>query len=99
MKRAIRRIKTVFLEFECLWLQRVGWIPSHHFRRFFYRLAGVKIGKGSTIHTRAIFYNPGNIKIGIDTIVGEGATLDGRDKLSIGNHTDIASEVMIYNAE
>jgi len=25
--------------------------------------------------------------------------LDGRDKLTIGNHVDIATDVMIYNAE
>jgi maltose O-acetyltransferase len=31
--------------------------------------------------------------------VGEKATLDGRARLSIGDHVDIASEVMIYNAE
>ncbi len=99
MKRVIRRIKTIILELECLWLQRVGWVPSHHFRRFFYRLAGIKIGKGSTIHTRAIFYDPRNIKIGKDSIIGEGAVLDGRDKLIIGDHTDFASEVMVYNAE
>ncbi len=74
-------------------------IPSHHVRRFFYRLAGMKIGKGSAIHMNARFYNPGNIVIGKDSIVGEGAVLDGRDKLIIEDHVDIASSVMIYNAE
>lgn len=59
----------------------------------------MKIGKGSAIHTGARFYNPGNISIGEDSIIGEGAVLDGRDKLKIGNHVDIASEVMIYNCE
>jgi len=76
-----------------------GNVPSHHFRRFIYRLGGMKIGKGSTIHTGAKFYNAKNIRIGEDTIVGEDAVLDGRDKLIIGDHVDIASEVMIYNAE
>src|SRR5581483_1613814 len=32
-------------------------------------------------------------------IIGEGVVLDGRDELTIGNHVDIASEVMIYNGE
>jgi len=59
----------------------------------------MKIGNGSTIHTGARFYNPRNIEIGDDSIVGEGAVLDGRDTLIIGNHVDIASEVMIYNSE
>ncbi|KKP60629.1 MAG: acetyltransferase (isoleucine patch superfamily), partial [Candidatus Roizmanbacteria bacterium GW2011_GWC2_34_23] len=77
----------------------VGLVPSHCCRRFFYRLAGIKIGKGSAIHTGARFYDPRNICIGEDSIIGEGVVLDGRDLLTIGNHVDIASEVMIYNSE
>lgn len=99
MKRIIRRINTIFLESEVFLLHIVGYVPLHIVRRLFYRLGGVKIGKGSTIHMGAKFYNPFNIVIGEDTIVGEGVVLDGRDKLVIGNHVDIASEVMIYNAE
>ncbi len=93
------RTVNIFLEFEILLLHIIGYIPMHHIRRFFYRLAGVKIGKGSTIHTGARFYNPRNIRIGEDSIVGEGAVLDGRGKLSIGSHVDIATEVMIYNCQ
>lgn len=76
-----------------------GHVPSHHFRRLVYRLGGVSIGKGSTFHTEIKFYNGHNITIGNDTIVGEGTVLDGRDLLKIGDHVDIASEVMIYNCE
>ncbi len=97
--KVINRIKNIFLEFEVFLLHLVGLIPSHCCRRFFYRLAGIKIGKGSTIHTGARFYDPRNISIGDDSIIGEGVVLDGRDKLIIGNHVDIASDVMIYNSE
>lgn len=47
----------------------------------------------------ARFYNPDNIEIGEDTVIGDHAFLDGRAKLKIGDHVDIASEVMIYNSE
>jgi len=97
--KIIRRLLTIVLEFEVMLLHIVGLIPSHHIRRFFYRLAGIKIGRGSTIHMQARFYDPRNIEIGNDSIIGEGVVLDGRDKLVIGDHVDIASEVMIYNAE
>mgnify|MGYP001150833647 CR=1 FL=1 len=93
------RIFNIFLEFEVFLLHLLGFLPSHHLRRFFYRLAGIKIGKGSTIHMGARFYDPRNIEIGEDSIIGEEVVLDGRDKLIIGNHVDIASEVMIYNSE
>ena len=99
MNRILRRINTIILELEVFVLHVVGFIPSHFTRRLFYRLAGMKIGEGSTLHMGARFYNPENIEIGEDSIVGEGAVLDGRDRLIIGNHVDIASEVMIYNAQ
>lgn len=99
IEKIFRRIKTILLETEVFALHIVGFIPSHHIRRLFYRLGGISIGWGSAIHTGARFYNPWNIKIGKDSILGEGIVLDGRDKLTIGDHVDIASEVMIYNGE
>lgn len=97
--KIINRLKTISLEFEVFILHVVGYIPLHFIRKFFYVLGGIRMGWGSTIHMKTVFYNPWNIRIGKDSIVGEGAVLDGRDKLIIGNHVDIASEVMIYNAE
>jgi acetyltransferase-like isoleucine patch superfamily enzyme len=99
MNKILRRIKTVFWELVCWKLAVTGYIPSHYLRRFVYRFWGIKIGKGSTIHMGAHFYYSPNISIGQDSIIGEGVVLDGRDKLTIGNHVDIASEVMIYNAQ
>lgn len=93
------RIASIFLEFEVYLLHLIGYIPLHHVRRFCYRLAGMKIGKGSTIHMGTVFFDPRNISVGEDTIVGEGALLDGRAKLLIGDHVDIATDVMIYNSE
>lgn len=99
LQKGINRIGNILLEFWVFVLHLVGCIPSHHIRRFFYRLSGIKIGKGSTIHMGARFYDPRNIQIGEDSIIGEGVVLDGRDKLIIGNHVDVVSEVMIYNSE
>lgn len=99
LRKSLRRINTILLEFENMILRWVGHIPSHHIRRLFYRFAGMKIGRGSAIHMWATFYNAENIEIGEDTIIGENAILDGRAKLTIGNHVDIASEVMIYNSQ
>ncbi len=93
------RIYNILLELAIFFLHIIGSLPSHHIRRFFYRLSGMRIGRGSSIHTGARFYDVGNISIGQDSVVGEGVVLDGRDKLTIGNHVAIASEVMIYNAE
>lgn len=99
LNKIVNRALNILLEFEVMILHLVGHIPSHHIRRFFYRASGIKIGKGSTIHMGAKFYDPRRIVIGEDSIIGEEVVLDGRDKLIIGNHVDIASQVMIYNCE
>ena len=97
LHKGIARIFNIFLDLELYLLYLVGLVPSHLFRKFAYQLCGMKL-KG-TIHMWARFYNPANIEIGEGTIVGDHAFLDGRAKLKIGSHVDIASEVMIYNSE
>jgi len=92
-------LNAIILEFENMILRYVGCVPSHHFRRFFYRAGGMKIGNGSSIHMGTVFYGAKNIKVGSDSIIGENAILDGRAPLVIGDHVDIASEVMIYNSQ
>lgn len=99
LEKIKRRLKAYFLEFELMLLRWVGYLPSHTCRKFFYKLAGIKMGKKSTIHMWANFFNPKNIQIGEGTIIGDRCFLDGRDKLKIGSHTDIASQVLIYNSE
>lgn len=99
VEKIINRIKNIFLDFELMLLRWVGHIPIHFKRRWIYKLAGIKIGKGSTIHMWANFFNPRGIEIGEDTIIGDHAFLDGRAPLKIGNHVDIASQVLIYNSQ
>ena len=97
--KIINRIMNWFLDFELMILRWVGHIPFNLVRKNIYRLFGLKIGRGSVVHMWANFFDPKNISIGSDTIIGNNAFLDGRAKLNIGNHTDIASSVMIYNSE
>lgn len=99
MEKIINRVGNICLEFEVMILHIIGYVPSHLVRLFFYRFFAMQIGKGSRIHTGAKIYDPRNIEIGEDTIIGEDAVLDGRARLSIGNHVDIATGVMIYNSE
>lgn len=98
-QKIVNRVFNWVLDLELLLITWTGLIPSHLFRLFIYKLAGMKIGKGSRIHIRARFFNPVNIKVGQGTIIGDNAFLDGRDKLVIGDYVDIASGVMIYNSE
>ncbi len=93
------RIGQMWLEIVTYFLYLVGCVPFSWCRSFFYILFGVQIGPRSIINMGARMYNPTNITIGEDCVIGEKIVLDGREKLVIGSHVDIASEVMIYNSE
>lgn len=97
--KTVNRVGNIFLDLELMILRWVGYIPIHFIRCFFYRTAGVKMGKGSTIHMGCNFFKPSGVSIGEDTIVGDHAFLDGRAPLRIGSHVAIASQVLIYNSE
>ncbi len=99
VNKAINRFYNYFLDFWLLILTLIGWIPFHTIRWFFYFLSGMKIHPSVRVHMWARFYNPCGITIGKGTIIGDHAFLDGRAPLKIGDHVDIASEVMIYNSE
>ncbi|MEK7521780.1 MAG: acyltransferase [Patescibacteria group bacterium] len=98
-RKVVNRIYNYFLDIELMLLRWIGHIPLHRVRHLAYQLAGLRMGKDSTIHMFANFFQPKNIEIGTDTIIGNNAFLDGRAPLIIGNHTDIAAEVLIYNSE
>lgn len=99
IKKILGRFYSYFLDFELMFLNHITWIPIHTIRHIIFRFAGLKLGRGATVHTGVRFYNPSNISIGEGSIIGYGTFLDGRALLSIGKHVDVASEVMIYNSE
>ncbi len=93
------RLFNYWLDFELLLLTIIGNVPISAIRSYSYEICGLKLGKGSVIHLWARFFDPSRIKIGSDTIIGDNVFLDGRDKITIGSHVDIASQVLIYNEE
>jgi maltose O-acetyltransferase len=97
--KAVNRVYNIWMEFIIYLLHCVGHFPSHIVRKACYKMSGIKIGHGSNLHMGTRFYDVHHIEIGNDSIIGENAVLDGRHLLKIGNHVDIASDVMIYNSE
>jgi maltose O-acetyltransferase len=93
------RFNSNFQEIGMYVLSLAGQLPFWFLRAFFYDLSGMKIGTNTTINRGARIYNSSNIQIGEDTIIGEDAVLDGREKLIIGSHVDMATGVMIYNSQ
>lgn len=97
--KIVVRFESYLLDFTLMCLHVTTHLPSHTLRNWIWRCVGVKLGSGSTLHTGVRVYDPRNISVGDGTIIGYGVFIDGRDKVRIGNHTDIASEVMIYSSE
>jgi acetyltransferase-like isoleucine patch superfamily enzyme len=97
--KIFNRFFNIWLDFELMLLRWVGHLPLHFVRRGVYRLAGVKIGRASTIHLGCNFFYPPGVEVGQGTIIGDHCFLDGRAPLKIGSHVDIASQVLIYNSQ
>lgn len=100
VNKALYRILNIWLDLKLFIIHLISLhIPSHTLRNIVYKLSGVKMGKGSTIHMGCKFFEPCGVTIGKDSKIGSNAFLDGRAPLLIRDHVDIASDVMIYNSE
>lgn len=97
--KVLGRLESYFLDFSLLLLHVATYIPSHLVRNMIWRAFGLQLGSDSTLHTGVRVYDPRGIKVGEGTIVGYRSFVDGRAPVVIGDHTDIASEVMIYCSE
>lgn len=97
--KILNRFYNYLLDAELLIVRLAGWVPLFWFRWLIYLMAGVKIGRHSHLHMGTQFFYPAGVSIGRGTIIGANCFLDGRDQLKIGNHVDIATDVMIYNSE
>ncbi|EKD80607.1 MAG: hypothetical protein ACD_40C00051G0002 [uncultured bacterium] len=99
MNKVTSRFESYLLDFGLMILHVTTWIPLHSVRNWIWRLSGMTIGCCSTLHTGVRVFDPRGITIGEGTIIGFSCFIDGRERVTIGNHTDIASEVMIYSQE
>lgn len=94
-----KRLESYALDFSLMITNVTTWIPLHSVRNLIWQFFGLTLGKHSTLHTGVRVFDPRNIQVGEGTIIGYATFIDGREPVTIGNHTDIASEVMIYSQE
>lgn len=97
--KIVNRLVSYWEDFVLFLLNLITYFPSHTIRKLCFRAAGLRMPMSSSMHMGCRFYHPGGIRIGHDTIIGDRCFLDGRDELIIGNHVDIASQVLIYNSQ
>lgn len=80
-------------------LYHIGLIPSHHVRKWIYRLLGASVGRRVVFHFRAEIRAPYYLKIGKGSIIGDNAILDARSGLEIGENVNLSSNVSIYTLQ
>lgn len=78
-------------------LFQVGMIPSHHVRRWIYKVLGGDIGKNVVFHFRTEIRGLHRLKIGDGTIIGDNALLAAKRGLTIGKNVNLSSNVSIYS--
>lgn len=76
----------------------VNHFPCWTVRKFFYRICGIRIGKGARIGLFTVIDHPKGIVIGDRTIINENCYLDGRGGCIIGNDTSISIYSKIVTA-
>ena len=69
----------------------INRIPSRHFRIWFYRAMGAKIGKNTVIYRRVNMLLPKRLKIGDNSSIGWNVEIDARGEIIIGNNVNISS--------
>jgi maltose O-acetyltransferase len=97
--RLVRWRRDVWADARLRLLADIGGVPSHGFRNYWYRRAGLTLGPHSSIHWRAEFYAPQTITIGDWSTIGDTAFLDGRSGLDIGDCVNLGSHVSIYTRQ
>ncbi len=99
LRRLFKATMVVFEDFKLYVLTMTGYVPSHRFRNFVYRMYGVKKAQNSAFHWRARFFCPEGLTIGEHTNLGNDGFYDARETITIGNCVNIAAEVRIYTRE
>ncbi len=81
-------------------IRGIGRCPFQNLRKFVLRsLYGMKIGNNAVIYGDFEIRDPWNITIGTGTIIGDGAKLDGRRGLIIGNNVNLSTGVWIWSEQ
>ncbi|WP_165350369.1 acyltransferase [Xylanimonas protaetiae] len=97
--RLVRWRREVWEDLRLRLLTDLGHVPSHRVRNFFYRRAGLRLPRTSSIHWRAEFYAPERIVVGQNTVIGDSVFLDGRSGLTIGDSVNLGSHVTVYTRQ
>lgn len=80
-------------------LAAAGHFPVHRLRHLMMRLWGAQIDRSATIYHGFEIRHARNLTIGARTIIGNGAVLDARGGIEIGNDVNLSTDVHIWTGQ
>jgi len=81
-------------------LFQIGFIPSHFTRDFIYKnIFLVKLSTNAVIYWKAEIRAPYRLVIGEGSIIGDGAILDARNGIIIGDNVNLSSNVSLWTMQ
>ena len=84
---------------EMLVLRLASFAPSHRVRIAALRAFGAKVDSDAVVYHGFQVRNARNLKIGARSSVGDGAILDARGGLTLGDDVNLSTQVMIWTAQ
>ena len=82
-----------------LFLGTISHTPNRFIRTYLLKVTQVKIHNTAILYGGFHIRKPSQISIGSGTVIGHGVTLDGRNKIRIGNNVNFSSDVMIWTMQ
>jgi len=91
--RIVQYVHCFFSLFVCNYI--ISVIPIWSFRKFYYKIVGLKIGRSSLMNMSQYFFSINKLKIGKNTHINRGCFFDARAGISIGNNVSISHQVTL----
>ena len=98
MKNKLLFFRGVYKSLHWLLLSFISFLPSRKIRNILLKLYGMKIND-AILYGRFHIRKPSKISIDEGSVIGHGATLDGRNGIKIGKNVNFSSEVMIWTMQ
>lgn len=99
MTSMLKIVRAKFSAFEITVLSLVAFLPIHRLRIMALRFFGAEIDAHAIIYHGFQIRSARKLRIGARTSVGDGAILDARGGLTMGQDVNISTQVMIWTAQ
>lgn len=99
MRNLARFARSKYSAVEMLTLRIAAFVPIHSVRTFSLRVFGARIHSDSVVYHGFQVRSARNLTIGARSSIGDGAILDARGGLTLGDDVNLSTQVMIWTAQ